>query len=174
MEMTDDVLIRTDRLILRQLQPGDPHPLARMWSDPDVTRYLGGPRDYDTIVNTLEDDLVANHRPSIGDLWPLVDPDTGEVIGHCGLLEKEIDGRDEVEVTYVLAKEVWGRGLATEIARALTRYAFEDLGLSRVVALIDPNNVASARVAEKAGLHHDRDTVRPGGKVMRVYRLDRS
>jgi ribosomal-protein-alanine N-acetyltransferase len=172
--MSDSVLISTDHLLLRHLAPGDAAPLARIWSDPYVTEFMGGPRDHDEIVQLLEDDIAADERPLIGDLWPLVDSASGDVIGHCGLLEKEIDGRNEVEVTYVLAAASWGKGLATEIATALVEYAFADLGLRRVVALIDPGNSASARVAEKAGLRRDRDTVRPGGKVMHVYRLDRA
>lgn len=171
--MSDNVLLSTDRLLLRQLQPGDAEPLADLWSDPEVTEHMGGPRDRDEIVGIIEADIAANERPRAGDLWPTVDRATGELIGHCGLLEKEIDGASEVEMTYVLTPAQWGKGLATEIAAALVDYAFAELGLERVVALIDPQNAGSARVAEKAGLRHDRDTVRPGGKVMQVYRRDR-
>jgi ribosomal-protein-alanine N-acetyltransferase len=84
-------------------------------------------------------------------------------------LEKEIDGRREVELVYVLRKVFWGKGYATEAAIALKDYAFQKLALKRLVSLIDPENSASQRVATKVGMHYVRDTVRPGERVLRVY-----
>ncbi len=126
---------------------------------------MGRPQDYHEILRLLEESVAAGVRPMLGNLAPLVDIDTGDVIVDCGLLEKDIDGRLEVEVIYVLAGTLRGKGIVTEITRALVGYAFDTLNLSRVVAFIDPDNAAPARVAEKAGLHHDRHTVRPGGKL---------
>lgn len=82
----------------------------------------------------------------------MVEKATGAVIGHCGLLEKEIEGRSEIELVYVLAPGVWGRGYATEAGRAIKAYALASLGCDRLVALIHPDNPASERVAEKLGL----------------------
>ena len=120
-----------------------------MWNDPEVTEFMGGPRDYNEIVRSIEEDLAAGARPTFDELWPLVEIETEKVIGNCGLLEKDIDAEKENEVVYVLARRVWGQGLASEITRALVGYAFDTLALSRVVALIDPANIASGRVAEK-------------------------
>ena len=99
---------------------------------------------------------------------------TTEVIGNCGFLGKEVDGSAETELIYVFAKEAWGRGFAAEAARALCTFAFEQLGVKRLIALIDPENEPSARVAEKAGMGFWKETVRPTGKRMRVYRNDGS
>jgi ribosomal-protein-alanine N-acetyltransferase len=80
----------------------------------------------------------------------------GRVIGRCGLLHQHIEGTAEVEVAYGLAPAYWGRGLATEAAQALQRHAFCHLGVPRVVSIIDPENVASQRVAEKNGMRRER------------------
>jgi RimJ/RimL family protein N-acetyltransferase len=63
-----------------------------------------------------------------------------------------IDGQREVEVAYTIAQEYWGQGLATEAARGILEYGFEQLQLSRLICLIAPDNVASRRVAEKIGM----------------------
>jgi len=61
-----------------------------------------------------------------------------------------------VEVAYTLAEDFWGQGLATEVAQAILQYGFETLNLSRLICLIDPQNIASQRVAEKMGMKWER------------------
>jgi ribosomal-protein-alanine N-acetyltransferase len=160
--------IDTARLLIRTLQALDAEPLARIWSDPEVTRYMGGPRDQDQIRALLEEDAADPNPPQL-DLWPVIEKASGIVVGHCGLLEKEVNGKAEVEVIYVLEPLAWGKGYAAEAASAVVERAFEELGLRRVIALIDPQNAASERVALKLGMQLEGETVRPSGKVMRVY-----
>lgn len=161
--------IETERLSIRPLDVADAPVLAAIWADPEVTRHMGGPRDFDEIRTSLEDDARQDVLPRF-DLWPLVEKATTRVVGHCGLLDKDVDGRPEVELVYVLAADVWGRGYATEIA-AIRDYAFHDLGLSRVIALIDPDNIPSARVAQKIGMRLEKETRRSGGAVRHVYAM---
>jgi RimJ/RimL family protein N-acetyltransferase len=106
------------------------------------------------------------------DLWPLIEAKSGEPVGHCGLLDKEVEGRAEIALTYVLASSAWGRGYATEIGRALKRYAFES-GIERLVALIEPGNAGSERVAVKVGMRFVREVVRPGVEVRRLHAVER-
>jgi ribosomal-protein-alanine N-acetyltransferase len=87
-----------------------------------------------------------------------VDRSSGEIVGWWGLGPLEFD-ESETEIYFVMSPEHWGRGLATESARALLEYALGELGLPRVVAVVDPENVASVRVVEKLGMHRER-TVR--------------
>lgn len=75
----------------------------------------------------------------------------GELVGLCGFM-RDADGPREAELVYELVPELWGRGIATEAARACLRYAFLEAGLERVVAGVDAPNVASARVIEKLGM----------------------
>ena len=123
------------------------------------------------LEEALREDLGPEAPPY--NLWPVEETATGRVVGHCGILDKELDGRAVYELVYVLAREAWGRGLATEAAAALRDYAFAALGLDRLVSLIEPGNTASERVARKVGMVLEQETVRPGGRVMRVYALDR-
>ncbi len=165
------IKIETARLRLRPLQAADVAPLSELWADPQVTRYMGGPRDPAQVRQTLQEELASGLVEAF-DLWPVIEKATGQVVGHCGLLEKEVDGWDEIELVYVLHPSMWGRGYATEIAGALRDEAFGRLGVTRLISLIDPENAASERVARKVGLRLECETVRPGGKVMRVYAME--
>lgn len=92
-------------------------------------------------------------------------------MGHCGFLEKEVEGRAEIELVYVIARDRWGQGYASEAAAALRDHAFAVMGLSRLIGLIEPGNVASARVAAKLRMVPEGETVRPGGRVMQVWAI---
>jgi ribosomal-protein-alanine N-acetyltransferase len=163
--------IETERLRIKSLKPADVEALAKLWTDPDVTRYMGGPRDYEKIKQDILQEALSGKQTTLDDLWPTVEKRNNRVIGHCGLLKKEVDGIPEVELIYVLAKESWGQGYAAEAARALRDYAFNELGLKRLIALIDPENQASAKVAIKVGMIKEKETLRPTGKQMQVYRI---
>jgi len=166
-------LLESERLILRHQQASDTESLVDLWSDPDVTRFLGGPRDRERLRKAFEE-TAADPDAVQYDLWPVIEKATGKLVGHCGLLDKEVDGRPEIEVTYVLARFAWGKGYATEIAQALKQHAFETLGITRLIALIEPENAASERVAEKIGMRFEQDVIRPGGAVRKVYTVERS
>lgn len=162
------MLIETQRLLLRPLTSTDVDALVQIWTDPDVTQYMGGPRDLVKVRANLAEDAQANPPPQF-DLQPVIEKVTGRIVGHCGITEKTVDDRVEHELVYVLAKSAWGKGYAAEIAKAVKDYAIEQIGLQRMIALIDPENVASRRVAEKVGLRYEKETIRPGGKRMHVY-----
>jgi ribosomal-protein-alanine N-acetyltransferase len=149
------------------MRPDDLPALVVLWTDPEVTRYMGGPREPLVLTAALTEDLDPG-APTYN-LWPVEEKSTGTLVGHCGILDKEVDGRPEFEVVYVLARTYRGHGFATEAALALKAHAFGKLGLTRVVALIDPQNTASAAVAERAGMQWERDVARPGGRVLGLY-----
>ncbi len=165
------MLLTTKRLQIRFLRDDDVAALVLLWIDPEVTHHMGGPRDAETVRAGLAKDSQWTHAAPL-DVLPIVEMATGEVLGHCGLIPKEVEGRSETELIYVLARSAWGNGFATEAARAAMEHAFGALGLTRLVALIDPANAASERVAVKLGMRWESDTVRPSGKVLRVYARD--
>jgi len=94
----------------------------------EVTRYLSGPRGFDWVVNALAEDLPTGQE--IYDLRPVIEKATGEIVGHCGYLEKEVEGQREIELNYILARSAWGKGYATEAATALRDHAFRKLKLT--------------------------------------------
>jgi ribosomal-protein-alanine N-acetyltransferase len=163
-------IIETDRLSVRFLSEENVAAVASIWADPIVTRFMGGPRDLQKVLASLSEDLAASTNEKF-DLWPVHERSSDRVIGHCGLLPKEIDGQNEIELIYVLAADAWGMGYATEVSRAIIIHARQQLGCSRLVALVDSANQASAKVAVKLGMRLERETVRPGGRRMQVYGL---
>ena len=84
-------------------------------------------------------------------------------MGYCGLFFfPDIDGQAEVEIGYRLARAVWGKGYATEAAQAVRNFAFTTLDIKRLIAMIDPSNIASIRVAKKIGMHYEKDVMFEG------------
>jgi ribosomal-protein-alanine N-acetyltransferase len=168
---TSEGILQTERLILTRLRPAHVPALVDLWTDPEVTRHMGGPRERVSLAADLEKD-ARNPPPGKFDLWVLVEKATGDVVGHCGLLDKDVEGAVEIELVYVLAASAWGKGYATEIAAGLKHYAFGDLGLKRLISLIEPSNSASERVAIKTGMHLEREIIRPGGGARRLYAIE--
>ncbi|WP_116451582.1 GNAT family N-acetyltransferase [Blastococcus litoris] len=147
------VVIRTDRLLLRELSMDDLDALAALYRDPEVRRYFpDGTRTYEQTREELAWVIDVYYRRYGYGLWAAVDRGTGSFVGRCGLLPWEIGGRTEVEVAYLLDRAVWGRGLATEAALAIAGHAFATLPVDRLIAMVDPANTASRRVAEKIGM----------------------
>lgn len=166
-------ILETKRLTLRHLLPEDIDSLYALYRDPEIRRYFPeGVLDYAETKLELEWFLNGHPRhPELG-LWATIHKETGQFIGRCGLLPWMIDERDEVEVAYLLAKEYWGQGLATEAAQAIAHYAFEKLQLSRLICLVDPENVASRRVASKIGMTFEKDIVDQFGPAA-VYSMSK-
>ena len=162
------VILETERLLLRYMKPEDIPCLVNLWTDPDVTRFMNGPREIATLRENLS--VTAEHPLAESfDLWPLVEKASGELIGQCGVIDKEVDNLIEYELVYVLAKKVWGKGYATEIGRALVTYAYHVRNINRLIALVEPENTASEKVAKKIGMHLEKEVIRPGGGIRRVY-----
>lgn len=156
------IQIETPQLVLRRFTTSDHAALMRVFGDPEVMRFGDGAQSPKWVSKWLEACLVGYEQRGYGP-WAVVKKSSGEVIGYCGLFHfPNINGRPEIEIGYRLARGWWGRGYATEAVLAVRDYAFNALGLSRLVALIDPANVASVRVAEKAGMRHESQVMLDG------------
>ena len=152
------IILETSRLILRHQVLEDLDALWALYCDPEITKYIpDAPRSREEAKEELEWHMHGHPRfPKLG-LWATIHKETGKFIGRCGLLPWTIDGQEEVEVAYTLAREFWGQGLGTEAARAILNYGFEKLELSRLICLIDRENVPSQKVAEKIGMSFERE-----------------
>lgn len=168
-------IAETERLLLRTFGLADLDELAPIMADPEVMRFsVRGPwsrdRTLQFVRGCMED--YSEDRWGFG-LWAVVHKPDGRLIGYCGLSRfDDIDGAPEVEAGYRLSCEYWGRGLATEAARAVRDYAFEHLRLTRLISMVDPENTASIRVAEKAGMKLEKQIVKWGRSVL-VYVVER-
>ena len=171
------VVLETERLTLRRLVPDDLDALAVLYADPELRRYFPeGTLDLEETREELEWFLEGHpRRPELG-LWATIEKTSGRFIGRCGLLPWTIDDVEEVEIAYLLDRQFWGRGLATEAAAGIRDHGFGALGLDRMISLIDPENVRSQRVAERIGMTLDRrvDGIDGDGIPTLIYAITRS
>ena len=144
--------------------------LRRMDDNARMMAGLGGVRTDAETKAYLERNLAHWAEHGFG-IWILRDPTTGRVMGRAGLRHLSVEGTAEVELAYALLPEFWGRGLATDAARACVTIGREWLGLPSLVALTTPENLASQRVLFKASLAPERELIH-GGVPHILFRTD--
>lgn len=143
--------IETGRLRLRHFRESDLDDYHKVMSQDEVGGQLPKGRGF-----TLEETTKMLHRCIDGwknndfGVWAVVDRETGTLVGHCGL--NTVTELGQVEVMYALGKEYWGRGFATEAARASVDWGFVELELDEIIGLAKVDNPASQRVLVKCGL----------------------
>lgn len=147
--------IETERLRLRILRSEDLDDLANLFSDPDVMRYVGDgkPAGRDEADKALQSIIRHWEQHGFG-RWAVVDTATNAFAGFGGL--RSLLGKPEV--VYHLGKAYWGKGLATELARASLRFGFEEHNFDRIVAVAKPENSGSIHVMEKLGMRFEKAT----------------
>jgi ribosomal-protein-alanine N-acetyltransferase len=170
---------RTDRLNAERLCKEHFDELRRMHRDPRVMATLApvGPKDRGILSDEETWRFLHRHldhwdRHGCG-LWVFRDRESGWFVGRAGLYNTRVGGNDEVELAYALVAEYWGKGLATEMARAILAVAFERLGMTDLVCFTLTTNRASQRVMEKARFGHEREVVHAGSPHV-LYRITAS
>jgi RimJ/RimL family protein N-acetyltransferase len=141
----------TLRLALHEITAHHANELYELDADPRVVRYIGtGQASTREQIDAVMKRLPRAYAlyPGLG-TWRATRRDNGDFVGWFAL--KYIPGTAEVEVGYRLRHAAWGRGFATEGARELVRYGFDDLGLYRIIGVTHPDNIASQRVLQKLG-----------------------
>ena len=143
--------LRTPRLIARRFTRDDFEWFARLFADPEVTRYLGGTRTRAQAEEMFATRVMAfyDERPGLG-IWRTVRRDTNQPIGFH--LLNSIQGETIIQIGFGLEQAAWGKGFGTEMAREVLRYGFDDLGLPHIAAIANLENTASQHVLEKIGL----------------------
>jgi RimJ/RimL family protein N-acetyltransferase len=149
--LTEIPTLMTERLRLRPFRRDDVDDYAELRTDPEVLRYLGcGPEPWDRGRAWRHLAFLLGHWELKGTgMWAVELQETGELAGMIGFAEP--DGWPGFELAWMLARRWWGRGYATEGARAALRHAFTVWRRDHVISLIDPENRASIRVAERIG-----------------------
>jgi RimJ/RimL family protein N-acetyltransferase len=165
-------VLRTERLLMRGFTQHDFEPFATIVSDPEVVRYLddGAPISREDCWRGMA--LFMGHWSLRGyGWWGVEDRRTGAFLGRIGLYYPE--GWPCIEIGWLLRRDVWGAGLATEGAIAALDFAFDVVGARHVISLIDPRNTRSIRVAEKIGEQYESEMVQKDKAVL-VYGTRRS
>ncbi|MBX7103492.1 MAG: GNAT family N-acetyltransferase [Gemmataceae bacterium] len=148
--------VETERMILHRATLGDLADLIRFYADPQVMKTLGGLRTPDE-TRLLAEKIVAHWVVHNFGAWIMRDRGSGEFIGRGGLRLMVVDGTPEVELGYGLMPAYWGRGLATELARAAVRTAFEELRIASLCCFTLIDNAGSLNVMRKVGFQYERD-----------------
>jgi ribosomal-protein-alanine N-acetyltransferase len=164
--------ITTPRLRIRELRPDDADALHRIYGDPEAMRYVGAagrPRSRRQTAEILARLIASRRRHGYG-LWAATLREGGGMIGMCGITPVEDEGPD-VELVYLLQRDHWGQGYATEMARACLDAGFAEFRLDRIVALAYPDNAASIGVMRKAGMRPAGTTRAYGRELVRYEAL---
>lgn len=146
--------LETERLLITPWAPADRFALIPIYSDPAVTRYLTQGRPWSA---TEIDSFVARHEESLARDGVCMGAArlkaSGELIGVAGI--QRLGTTEDFEIGWVFARAHWGNGYATEAGRVARDHVLSIMRLPRVVAIVDPENYRSIRVAEKLGLRYE-------------------
>jgi [ribosomal protein S5]-alanine N-acetyltransferase len=145
--------------------------MSALMANTDFMRFSLGVFSREQTAGFLEK-VQARDRAGLPSQFAVIVRGDERLIGYCGFFLQTVDDAEELEIGYRLDPSYWGRGLATEAARAVRDHAFDDLQLSRVISLIHPDNIASRRVAEKNGMTPEKQTVFRGFPTI-VFALNR-
>ena len=164
--------IQSETLLFRPYHDEDFDFLASLLSDPEMVRFIGNgqTRDRNGAKKFLDWIYSTYEFGSDLGLMVLVKKDDNVPIGHAGLVPQTIDGIEEIEIGYWIARDFWGQGYATEAALALRDHGIHQLGKRRFIALIQPGNAASRRVAKKIGMHLEKE-IKLSGQDVCVYSI---
>jgi len=149
-------ILETPRLLLRPLAPTDLDALAEILGDPVGMAFYPHAFGRAETLAWIERDLARYETLGFGHLAMEMRSD-GQFVGDCGPTILRVAGVDEIELGWHVRRDDWNQGLATEAALTIRDWAFDGLGLRRLISLVRPENQASSRVAEKIGMTIERE-----------------
>jgi [ribosomal protein S5]-alanine N-acetyltransferase len=164
----DAWILETERLRLREMTEADAENLWRLNANPNVVRYVGEPslKDVDAALDVLRVRVFPQYREHGLGRWAVVSKESGAFLGWCGL--KYLAQTKEYDLGYRFAEEHWGKGYATESARAVLAWGLPRLPGARIIGQAHVANTRSIRVLQKLGLRFERE-VRDAEGVLAIY-----
>lgn len=166
--------LESTRLITRKLTENDIVIWSKFFEDKDAIAFfpVSNLTSLDRATQWIEMQLFRYANNLFG-LQALIDKDSNQFIGQCGLVMQEVDGEKEIEVGYHILKQYWGRGYAPEAAKLFIDYAFQKKLATSIISIIDRRNIKSQRVADKNGLLKEKETIWKNLNVY-IYRIKKS
>ncbi|SHG15528.1 GNAT family N-acetyltransferase [Chryseobacterium vrystaatense] len=142
------IVHQDQHFIIRQFSVDEQHLFCDLFEDEEVTRYLPyrSPEQYAEMFDAALQDYTKGPFGRFG----IFDAENNDFIGMC-LARKFADAEGQTEIGYTLSKKYWGKGIATEVSRALVRYCLLNTESGDIVAVTDLDNIGSQKVLEKAG-----------------------
>jgi RimJ/RimL family protein N-acetyltransferase len=168
--MDEDFRLETERLRLRRYRQDDLEDLLSMFSDPEHMRWYPEPFTREGTQEWLDRQLAAYDTRGYA-LWIVEDRVSGAFLGTAGPTNQEVEGVGHVEIGWHTKPGRKGEGIAPEAAAAARDWAFASLEVDHLISLVRPENRPSGRVAEKIGMHVDRQADYKG-LLHNIYRID--
>lgn len=165
--------LESSRLITRFLKPSDISIWADFYEDKDAVEFFSsfGLKSNIEQAKYMIDKQLDRYSNNRFGHQALIEKETNNFIGVCGLLTQEVDNIVEIEVGYHIFKKYWGKGFAPEAAKLFIDYAFENDLTNSVISVIDTRNLKSQKVAEKNGLIREKQTKYSDGEDVYIYRI---
>lgn len=143
--------LETERLVLKLYTEKEKAGLIGLFTDPEAMKHVGDGVMTEEQAEEWWAKLFNKFYPLGLNIWAVFTKENSEYVGHAGIYPRP-EKKEDWEFVYFLCREAWGKGYATEIARRIIEYGFDDLNLPEVFATVDDDHAASIRVLEKAGM----------------------
>lgn len=152
------IKFETERLIVREFMDTDIKNLYSLLSDPDVMKYCSGSLNIEETQKWIKS--IKKYYDKYGyDYWVAIDKITGEFIGQLGIIKQEVDNEWIDCIAFMIRKDKWSKGYATEGGKGCIAYGFQVLKRKKLYATVEPMNTASKSVLEKIGMEYEREAV---------------
>ncbi|MDA6070272.1 GNAT family N-acetyltransferase [Flavobacterium sp. AC] len=162
-------LYQSPRIIIREFLPHEQQTFLNLFKDDQVTQYLpeASPERYAEMFN----ELLENYEKKKLSRWAIFDTTNNNFIGMC-VARVFVPNTSQIEIGYVLSRQYWGKGIATEVCKALTQYSFAHTNTNEVVAITDLNNSGSQNVLQKAGFERLNNLIRDEEEIA-YFKIER-
>lgn len=161
-------IIETDRLILRQYTSEDIKDLYKILSDPITMSFWPTPFTLSQVEGWVNRNIESYRNNGFGRL-ALILKETMELVGDCGIMITETDGKETIDLGYIISHKYWNKGYGTEAARACAKYGLEDLKLKKIYANMAHDNIASKIVAENIGMKREKEFYNKRNREILTY-----
>jgi ribosomal-protein-alanine N-acetyltransferase len=166
-------MLTSERLEFRKIKKNDFKELHEIFSDEEAMRFIGKVKTEKETLDWMTGAIKSYKTNKYGP-WAVLLKNTNDFLGYCGLyLQKDIDGRDEIELLYGFKKKYWNKGYATESTKTIYNTMKNKYKLNRVISLIEIGNDKSERVVQKLGMAFEK-TVKKWGRNFKLYSLKES